>query len=387
MSIQQMADAAAEQQRRRDKHVSKVADHGAAIRDALRWTTRHNGRVDEKAHAPLIAGGWSDRRESPNDWAVEQVAKMVVTDSSEFQRSGFRVDAGETLLFARMLTHLVAETVPTLYYPNQVRNAFPVDNSLPSGANSFSYRRIERHAANSTPALLSPQADDVPIVTLSAEEILHRIGTFPLGIMWSMDELENAAFAGVPLQSEQLQALNETVEEVFEIVGLQGLAAKGFAGAYNNAGITITPVVTGTWDAATTFAQILGDLRALMYAVKAASGQNYPPNRLYIPSVLWQYLWVDEAVTGKSVYQKITEEFPGLQIMEIARADTYDAAGTGPRIMVGTHNSMLGKICESMKFRFEAPEKRGFVYRLVGRQKLGGFQCNVPLAYGYMDGC
>jgi len=289
-----------------------------------------------------------------------------------------------------MLTHYVAKAVPTLYIPNQVRAAFPVDSSYPAGADTISYRRIERHRDGSKrPRSLSPQADDIPKVKLSAEELLHKVATYPLGISWSIEELERAVFANVPLQSMQLLALDEEAATDFEIVGLLGDTEKGFSGAYNQAGITIVPVVTGTWTiGVTTHVQIVGDLQALLYGVKAASGNGRVPNRLWLPSTLWKYLFI-RAGGGDptTVLEAITNEFPGLQVVEIARADLYDAGGTGPRIMAGSYDALAGSIIETMPFRLEAPQQRGFMWDLNGRQRLGGFQCVIPLLYGYMDGC
>ena len=384
-----------EHQRAIQDHIDLHTDTLAAIQDSLSRAT--TGRPWDRA---IVDGGtscgivwprgWSDREKHPNAWACEQLAAQVADKSSIFAERGFRRDAGETLLFARMLTHYVAKAVPTLYIPNQVRAAFPVDSSYPAGADTISYRRIDLHRDGSKrPRSMSPQADDIPKVKLSAEELLHKVATYPLGISWSIEELERAVFANVPLQSMQLLALDEEAATDFEIVGLLGDTEKGFAGVYNQAGITIVPVVTGTWTLGiTTHAQIVGDLQALLYGVKAASGNGRVPNRLWLPSTLWKYLFV-RAGGGDptTVLKAITNEFPGLQVVEIARADLYDASGTGPRIMAGSYDALAGSIIETMPFRLEAPQQRGFMWDLNGRQRLGGFQCVIPLLYGYMDGC
>jgi hypothetical protein len=44
------------------------------------------------------------------------------------------------------------------------------------------------------------------------------------------------------------------------------------------------------------------------------------------------------------------------------------------------------KLIEPRRFALESPERHGFQYRVLGRQKLGGCAITMPLTVGYMDG-
>ena len=368
-------------------HAQGVEDCQYALRDAARGGMSRV-RMDslQPGDRAFVSGkGWSDKRKSPADYAMEKLAQMFATDSHECQAAGWRADAGETRLFATMLKHIVAKTVPTLYIPNMVRSAFPIDNSTPAGAKTVEFHRIIDQDDDDL-GQLSSKADDVMMVDLSAEAELYRLQSFGRGFAWSMDELEEAAFAGVQLQTEGLAVLARAAERVFELVALQGYGEGGIGGAYNDAHITPTAVITGTWSGAT-HDQIVADIRKLLEAVKTASGTNYRPNRLLVPSEVWQYLAKKRTNTDMNVTQDIIAAYPGLQVLEASpRADDYDAAGTGPRMMAYTYSPDLIRVSEPRRFTLEPPEKHGFSYIVRGRQKLGGTQIIVPLSVGYMDG-
>ena len=323
----------------------------------------------------------------PNDFAIEQLARRVVRDSAALQEAGWREDAGETLLFASMLKHVVARAVPTLYVPNMVRKTFPVDNSVPAGASTVALRRFE-DKDDDTFGQLSAQADDIAEVTIQGSEDVYRLASFARGVRYSLDELEAAAFANVPLSTELLAALNRSAERVFERVSLEGYEPMGLVGVYTDSHISPTAVVTGAWNVGpATHDQIVGDCKALIEATKQASGNNYRPNRLVVPPSRWLYMSTRRPNTDLNVIQALQADYPGLQIVEgSSRTDSLDAAGTGPRMLAFTYDPDMLRIAEPRRFTLEPPEKRGFTYRIAGRQKLGGALIAMPLTVGYMDG-
>ena len=190
----------------------------------------------------------------------------------------------------------------------------------------------------------------------------------------------------MPLQTEGLNALNRAVERIFELVSLRGFAPAGFTGLYNDAHIPLTVPVTGTWTAPATHDQIVGDIRALVEAVYQAN-RNVRPNRLVVPADRWRYLATRRGNTDLNVLGALKQDYPDMQVVEASpRADDYDAAGTGPRMMAFYYDPAMLSVIEARRFTLEAPERHGFKYRVAGRQKLGGARVSVPLSAGYMDG-
>lgn len=373
-----------EMQKRSDEFIRRQDEGIRICQDALRMRSM-TGRLpaSEEVRATIDSRLDADPLAQPNDYAIEELARMTVRDSAMCKAA--RWDAGETRLFARMLKHIVAKTVPTLYTPNQSRMAFPVDMVAPPGARTAAFHRLIDHDDDRL-GMISEMGDDVLMVDIGAEEINYNLEEFARGFQWSISELEAAALAQVNLSTEKMAALNRAVERVFEIIMLEGYAAKNIAGVYDDSNVTLTAPTTGTWSGAT-WAQILADCKKLLEAVKSASGYNYTPNRLAMPSGLWEYMSLRRTNTDLNIMEALQKDYPGLQIIEMHRSDLYDAAGTGPRILAYTYNPDLLKLAEPRRFSLEPPEKHGFMYRIIGRQKLGGAVINVPLTVGYMDGC
>lgn len=324
----------------------------------------------------------ASRLTRPNEYAIHQIVEYFRRDSA--YASEWKEDAGEARLFETMLQHVVAALVPTLYIPNQARTLFPIDQSFPAGATTILKQRV---IDEDDPGLgqMSGNADDIQLVEVSAEGDIYRLLSFARGIVWTLDELEEAAFAGVPLQQEKLNALNRAVERVFEIVALLGYETGNIVGAYKHPSIVATLPITGGWATATAD-QIVADIAALIEAVALANG-NYRPNRLIIPQTLVRYLKVRRSNTDLNVRQMVMDDEPSLQIMECHRANLYNATDDGPRIMALVADPQFLNIGVARPFTLEPPEKHGFSYRLIGRQKLAGCIASVPLTAGYMDGC
>jgi hypothetical protein len=323
----------------------------------------------------------SDRNRYPNDYAMESLVRQLC-DEAEFAERGWRADVGETRLFATMLKYVVAQTTPTLYIPYQVRTTFPIDSSIPAGAQTVAFRRLVDHGDLQK---ISPRGTDIREVDYDAEEDIYRLVSYAGAFSWNLDDLEAAAFAGVPLSTEGLGVLSRAAERNFDLISLQGEASMGIVGVYNDANPAVTVPTTGTW-ATATHDQIVVDIHDLIDAVRIASGTNTRPNRLVIPTSTWRYLRVRRANTDLNVLAAIQQDYPGLQIVENYRADLYDAAGTGPRVMAFTYDPAMIKVVEPRRFQLEPAEKQGFTYRIAGRQKLGGCMMQIPLTVGYMDG-
>lgn len=377
-----------ERQDRIDKFVLDAHEGEQEIRDELHKLSRGRSlRVDSLSPRlrSAVSTPWikrEDRGRNPNDFSIESIGRLLC-DEDEFIERGWRADVGETRLFTTMLKYTVARLVPTLYIPNKVRTDFPVDTSVPPGAQTVAYHRITDHGDLQE---ISPQANDIAEVTYDAEEDIYRLVSYAGAFSWSLDELEAAAFANVPLSTEGLAVLNRAAERNFELVSLQGHTAKGISGVYNDANPAVTVPTTGTW-ATATHDQIVADCHDLIDAVYTATGRNNRPNRLKIPSNRWRYMSVRRTNTDLNVMTALKQDFPGLQISEASsRANTYDAAGTGPRVMAYTYDPMMIKVVEPRRFTLEPAEKRGFRFRIAGRQKLGGGQLTMPLTIGYMDG-
>jgi hypothetical protein len=380
-----------EHQKRIDAFVSRENDILGMLQEALKrrsrgLQTKFDARdkasriINAQLHSPLVTYG-----ESPSDFAMEELARQVVANSPTLQEAGFHKDAGGTRLFALELRHIVAKTVPTLYIPNQARMNFPVRTDIPASARTVEHRRIFGHGSQEL-GVIANKAADIIEVTLEAESDTRRMVPLARKVTWGIEELEEAAFGNVALDTELLSEMGRIAEWVFEVVAYQGAAIKTITGLYNNANVTLVAVITGAWAAATAD-QIYGDCEQLIEANKAQNQYNHTPNRLAVPSNRWRYLNMRRTNTDSTVKERLEANYPGLQVFEVSRANTYDAAGTGPRMIAFYWNPDYLAIAESRRWQLEPPFRTSaFTWEVAGRQKLGGAFITVPLTVTYMDG-
>lgn len=380
-----------EHQERIDAFVSRENDILGMLQEALRRRCRGlQTKFDARDKASRIINAqlhqpWVKHKDSPSDFAMEELARQVIASSPTLQEAGFHKDAGGTRLFALELRHIVAKTVPTLYIPNQARMNFPVKTDIPAGARTVEHRRIFGHGSQEL-GIIANKAADILEVTLEAESDTRRMVPLARKVTWGIEELVEAAFGNVALDTELLSEMGRIAEWVFEVVAYRGAAIKTITGLYNDANVTLVAVVTGTWATATAD-QIYGDCEQLIEANKAQNQYNHTPNRLAVPSNRWRYMNMRRTNTDSTVKQRLEANYPGIQVFEISRANTYDAAGTGPRMLAFYWNPDYLAIAESRRWQLEPPFRTSaFTWEVAGRQKLGGAFITVPLTVTYMDG-
>jgi hypothetical protein len=369
----------------------KINDIKARL-DATRHELRDvlvSGRTVDLSH-PLIDADIRDPRINNDSWTrwATSLARQVAETSPLFhQDSSGRADIGETALFATQLKYFIAEFFGDYFPTVDVRNWLTFDTSLPVGAIDYSARRILKHGQFTA---VASSGRDAPVITVGAAEDLYRNVEYQGKIIYTLAQLEHAAYSGFPLEREELNALalaaEQNVEQRFHI----GDADHGTLGYYNGAaasGIPLYVAVTGTW-ATATHAQIMGDLRVLMYGIRNATGVTMLyPDSIAIPSSLYQYLGVLRANTVGTVRDSMLAEWPGLKIYESNIANLLDAAGTGPRLFAFASTNMASRFGMPRELEMLAPQQVGTTFESIGRQNCAGAILPQPLAMGHMDGC
>ena len=330
------------------------------------------------------------RHQKTDPWSFwcDDLARKVADKSAHFHRDDYgRADVGETALFAAQLKHYIAEFFGDHYPMTGCRSWLTVDNSLPVGAREYSARRVLRHGHMKP---VAAYGKDAPVITVGAAEDTYRNVEYQGKVIWTLEQLEHAAYAGFPLEMEEMNALAMAAEQNFEEIWHAGDNDFGTLGYYNGAAVSnivLYAAVTGAW-AAATHDQIIGDVRALMYGIRTATNVSLLyPDTLVIPSSLTQYLGVRRANTDLSVRAALAQEYPGLRIFESLKADTLDAAGTGPRILAFASTRMASRFGEPRPLEMLPAEVRGAGFESIGRQNLAGAILPQPLAFGHMDGC
>ena len=114
-----------------------------------------------------------------------------------------------------------------LYTDYRLPQYVAINSSIPEGAQSYGIRVRDRRGQA---ARVTAPGYDVPSATVSESLVTHPMNYYGLDAIWSVDELREAMFAGVPLDTESVDAAVRGTMETMEAVGLTG-------GGYSDRGL------------------------------------------------------------------------------------------------------------------------------------------------------
>lgn len=328
------------------------------------------------------------RTTDPWGFWCDDLAAQVAHNSAHFHRDEYgRADVGETALFAAQLKYYIAEFFGEHYPMTACRSWLTVDNSIPVGAREVSARRILRHGRMKA---VAAYGKDAPVLTVGAAEDVYRNVEYQGKIVYTLAQLEHCAYAGFPLEMEELNTLAMAAEQNFEQVWHVGDNDYGTLGFYNGAATTSIPlyvVTTGTW-ATATHDQIVVDVGNLLYGIMTATNvEMLQADTLVVPASLWQYMGVRRTNTDLSVMEALKQEYPGLKIVKSVLANLLDATLTGPRLLAFASTRMACRFGEPRPLETLPAQQVGAAFESIGRQNLCGAILPQPIAFGHMDGC
>ena len=107
-----------------------------------------------------------------------------------------------------------------LYTDYRLPEFISINSAIPEGAQSYGIRvrdRVGRATKVSAPGY------DAPSATVSEDLVTHPLSYYGLDAIWSVDELREAMFGGVPLDTESVDAAVRGTMETMEATGLVGI--------------------------------------------------------------------------------------------------------------------------------------------------------------------
>ena len=236
-----------------------------------------------------------------------------------------RLDAAESIFFARELEHVKAQTFDIRYPELKSRLFIPVSNEVPSGATTVTYQQFDRVGRAK---IIKPGATDLPRVDVSGLEFTRPVRWGGVSYGWNLIEIRQAMMAGRPLDSRKAAAARRAQEELVDEVAAIGAPDYGIAtGFLNNASVAID-AAAGNWTALTGD-QIIADVSAMWQNMVSDTQGIESANTLLLPDAQFALIATTprSATTDTTVMEFIMRTFPGL--MAIEPWYRLDGAGAG----------------------------------------------------------
>lgn len=304
---------------------------------------------------------------------------------------GYRADANETAAFARQLEFIKTQTYD-IRYPNlKARKFIPVDSSVPSGAESFTWRAWDWMGMAK---ILANYADDLPKVDAQAAEVTQGIKSLGAQYGYTLQDLRAAAMApGMNLDTRRAFAARRAIENKVEQIAAKGDSAAGLPGMINNANVPLLlaggGTITGDW-AHSTPTQILNDMHAIANKIVVTTKETHIPDTMLLPLALYAIIsTVAMSVNdNRTILDVFLQNNPYIRnVDQWVFLDTGDVAGTGNRIVCYEKSNEVLELVIPQEFEQLPPQPKGLSFEVPCHARNGGVSVRYPLAMIYADGC
>jgi hypothetical protein len=304
-----------------------------------------------------------------------------------YQRTGTRLDAGETAALARELEHIYATTYDIKYAELKARRFIPVDTSVDTGAEFFTYRQWNMFGMAK---IIANYADDLPRVDALAKEYPAKIHSLGASYGFSIQDMRRAAMSGSQLDNKRAMAARRAHEQAVDEIGALGNADAGLLGFTNNTNVPTVSPVTGQWITNTASAlQIIEDLNELVDSIVIATKETFAPDTLLLSTETFKIInskpMSTTGDTDKTVLRFFLDNNPYItNVDQWNKLSTAGAAGVSRAIAYKRSEEVLALVIPQ-EFEQLPPQAKNLEFVIPTHSRIGGVRIQYPLAVAYMD--
>ena len=268
-----------------------------------------------------------------------------------------------------------------------------INTTIPEGASSYGFRVTQRTGRAQR---ITDDGPDAPSATVSQGLVTKSMDLYGLDGRWSLDELRGAMFAGIPLDTETVDAATVGTLEEMERVALTG-------GDYGNQGLLNLPTDDVSHSTSSqTFAEmspvkirslINGEMNKLIDNTKETLGRNISTGMtVYLPGL--QYDLLTTAYIGdnadKTLMRAISEDNPWTHFtgnpISFERVLELADYGTTGRMIVGLKHPRVAELGVSIMPRVIMVRNEGRYFKALVEAKFSELFVRRPKTLYYVDG-
>ena len=297
--------------------------------------------------------------------------------------ASFNMDANEGAIFARQLEYVESRVYETKYPTLKSRELFPVDYSVPTGAETYTYRMYDHQGAFN---LITNYSDDFKRVNITGTETTGKIHSFGASVEYSVQDLRAAALAGLPLQDHEIRAARRASEQKLDDIVLNGEANGNLFGIMTHPNIPSAAVPNGVGGnpqfSTKTPAEIYADLVAIVTDMVELTNGVEAPTDLVLP--IAQYNLINDTRLADGTDTTILQFFlKNNQYIQRVHS-WYKLAGAGAGgvdVMLAYRNDPeVLEIVIPQEFEMIPPQARNMSFNVPCHARFGGVRVRYPLA-------
>lgn len=301
----------------------------------------------------------------------------------------YNMDASESAFLSRELEHIRAKAYDKKYPELLARSFIPVDNSVPSGAQTVTYKQYDQVGIAK---IISDYADDLPRADVFGNEFTSRIKGIGTSYGYSIQEVRAAQMAGTPLQQMKANAARRSAEVRIDQIAQTGDASHGLLGFLNqpNASVYTIPLGVAGFQAWTTKTpdEIVADLNGIANFIYASTNGVEVPDTIILP--LEQYTLIATKRMGDGSDTTILDFFleasPFIQTVAPWYAVNGAGAAGADRMVCYKRDPDALQLIISQEFEQLPPQAKNLEVVTPCHARCGGVVCYYPLTVAYGDG-
>lgn len=268
----------------------------------------------------------------------------------------------------------------------------PLNTTISEGAKTYTYKFFN---GVTMAKIITNYADDLPSVEEFAEEETAYIKGYGNQYEYSTEDLRNAAFAGIPLESRKVILAKRGHDEAINRCAWNGDAngkIKGFLNATNMPSVTLKNDGSGssTKFVDKTPAQILRDLNAVANNPQKISKDTARATELWMPLDQYAYItttpWNEANGSNVTIAEMFTKNHPTCK--KLVAVNELAGAGTGGKdLMIALENDQMNyELILPMSFKQYMPQMNNLAYKVPCESKFGGVVFYNFLAFSKAEG-
>lgn len=303
----------------------------------------------------------------------------------EMARRGQRLDAGETAALARQLEFIYAKTYDVMYPNLKARQFIPVDTSVDSGAEFYTYRQWDQFGMAK---IISNFADDLPRVDVLAKEFSAPIKSLGVSYGYSIQDLRRAAMSGSQLDVKRATATRRASEQAVDEIAAFGDAAAGLGGFTNNANVPLVTPNNAPWSTATPL-EIVADVNKLVNSIVTATLETYVPDTLVLDTASFAIIntrpMSSTGDSDRTILKFILENNPYLRNIDQWLKLNDAGAADVTRLVCYARDPEVLELVIPQEYEQFPPQARNLEFVVPTHSRIGGVSVRYPLAMAYMD--
>lgn len=314
----------------------------------------------------------------------------LATIEQQAEMSGLRMDAGESVYFARQLEYIRPKVYDIKRPKLSALEVFPIDGSVPEWAETVTYTMYD---ATGIAKIIASYADDLPMVGINGRQFSSKIKSLGDAYGWSTAEVRAAQATGLMLNSRLAVMAKRGHDIAVNKIAWFGDVNANLPGFLSNANIPAYTVpndgtgTTKTWSTKTPD-QIMRDMNAIVNQVYTQSLGIHRATELWLP--INQLAYIKNTIRGSNsdatIYKVWTDSNPGVTLRGIVELSAVTIM-SGLNVMVAIENSEENlQLILPMAFREYPPQMNNLSWKVPCESRVGGVVIEYPFSMAIGQG-